>query len=61
VQVACVLICVTNGDDLTRCQCFIDLALEEAKSRVQALLIAAMDDWCGLAAFRPTSCPLAAG
>lgn len=60
VQVAGVLVCVANGDDLTRCQCFIDLALDEAKSRIHALLVAAMDDWQGLAAFRPRSGPLAA-
>lgn len=60
VQVAGVFVCVANNDDLMRCQCFIDLALEEAKSRVRALLIAGMDDWRDLAAFRPASGPLAA-
>jgi hypothetical protein len=57
VQVAGVLICIANGDDLTRCQCFIDLALEMAKSRVKELMVAAMDDWRGLAAFTPKSGP----
>jgi hypothetical protein len=53
VQVAGVLLCVANGDDLTRCQCFIDLALNEAKTFVKKLLIAATDDWRGLAQFPP--------
>ncbi len=60
VQVAGVVICIANDEDLTRCQCFIDLALELAKSRVHALLVAAMDDWRGLADFPPRTGPLAA-
>jgi hypothetical protein len=53
IQVTGVLLCVVNGDELTRCQCFIDLALAEAKTRVRKLLVAAMDDWIGLGGFRP--------
>ncbi|MBY8870490.1 hypothetical protein K7640_01375 [Micromonospora sp. PLK6-60] len=51
LQVAGVLLCVVNGDDLTRCQCFIDLALEEAKTQVKKILVAALEDWTGLAQF----------
>jgi hypothetical protein len=51
VQVTGVLLCIVNGDDLTRCQCFIDLALEEAKTQVKKILLAAMEDWIGLAQF----------
>jgi hypothetical protein len=53
LQVTGILLCVANGDDLTRCQCFIDLALAEAKTQVKKILIAATNDWTGLAAFPP--------
>jgi hypothetical protein len=51
VQVTGILLCVVNGDDLTRCQCFIDLALNEAKTRVKKILTVAMTDWTKLADF----------
>ncbi|MEV5632325.1 hypothetical protein [Micromonospora tulbaghiae] len=51
LQVAGVLLCVINGDDLTRCQCFIGLALEETKTQVKKILVAALEDWTGLAQF----------
>jgi len=47
------MLCVANGDDLTACQCFIDLALAESKAQVRKLMIAAMGDWVGLKAFPP--------
>jgi hypothetical protein len=50
-QIIGILLCVVNGDDLRRCQCFIDLALEETKTIVKKILLAAVDDWAGLAAF----------
>lgn len=53
LQVTGVLLCVANGDDLTRCQCFIDLALAETKTAVKNILIAATGDWTGLADFPP--------
>ncbi|WP_346270283.1 hypothetical protein [Pseudonocardia sp.] len=53
LQVTGVLLCVADGDDLTRCQCFIDLALAETKTRVKKILLAAVDDWTGLAAYPP--------
>lgn len=59
VQVTGVLICVVNGDDLLYCQCFIDLALAEAKTQVKALLASALEDWQALADFRPQRGPLA--
>lgn len=52
-QVTGILLCILNGDDLTRCQCFIDLALTEAKTRVKKILVAAMTDWKDLADFPP--------
>jgi hypothetical protein len=45
VQIAGIVICVSAGDDLTRCQCFIDLALTETKTRVKKILLAATHDW----------------
>jgi hypothetical protein len=39
--------------DLTHCQCFIDLALNETKERMKKLLAAAVDDWAHLARFTP--------
>ncbi|MGA4727718.1 hypothetical protein ACPB67_09895 [Micromonospora taraxaci] len=56
LQVTGVLLCIVNGDDLTRCQCFIDLALEETKTQVKKILLAAMEDWSALAHFpaKPT-------
>jgi hypothetical protein len=53
VQVTGILLCLGQGDELTRCQCFIDLALSESKTRVKKLLLAATEDWTGLSAFPP--------
>jgi len=53
VQVAGILLCVMDNRDLTKCECFIDLALVETKERVDQILVAAMSDWAGLARFRP--------
>lgn len=55
LQVTGVLLCVTNGDDLTRCQCFIDLALAETKATAKRILVTAMGDWSKLAQFPPDS------
>ncbi|MFD9966279.1 hypothetical protein [Amycolatopsis sp. NPDC058986] len=48
LQLTGILLCLANGDDLTRCQCFIDLALNETKDRLKKLLAAAVDDWARL-------------
>ena len=53
VQVAGILLCVMDNRDLTKCECFIDLALAETKERVNQMLVAAMSDWTRLARFRP--------
>jgi hypothetical protein len=53
VQVTGIALCIFGGGDLTRCQCFIDLALAETKSRVRKMLVAAVGDWSGLGAFAP--------
>jgi hypothetical protein len=51
VQVSGILLCVMQGDDLTECQCFIDLALTETKTRVKKILAAAGEDWVNLGSF----------
>lgn len=56
-QITGIVICLVNGDDLNRCQCFIDLALSESKTRLKSVLVAAMDDWAGLGQFRPKITP----
>lgn len=53
VQVAGIVLCVMDNRDLTRCECFIDMAKAEAKERVDRVLVAAMSDWAGLARFGP--------
>jgi len=60
IQVTGILLCVINGDDLDRCQCFIDLALELTKTQVKKLLLVATDDWTKLRAFAPRVPPSAA-
>jgi hypothetical protein len=53
VQIAGIVVCVSSGDDLTRCQCFRDLALVETKTRVKKILVAATKDWADLGGFEP--------
>jgi hypothetical protein len=55
IQVTGVLICVVRGRELTKCDCFIALALAETKAQVRKLLVAAMTDWTKLQMFRPKS------
>jgi ribosomal protein L18E len=45
VQIAGILLCVMNNRDLTKCECFIDLAMTETKEQVKRMLVAAMSDW----------------
>jgi hypothetical protein len=54
-QVTGILLCVMQGDDLRTCQCFIDLALAETKTQVKKILVAAVQDWIGLAGFPAAS------
>lgn len=53
VQITGILLCLVNGDDLSRCQCFIDLALEQTKTALKNILCAALEDWRWLAQFPP--------
>ena len=51
IQITGVLLCVMDNRDLTKCRCFIDLAVAESKERVNQILIVGMSDWTGLAQF----------
>jgi hypothetical protein len=53
VQVAGILLCVMDGRDLTKCECFRDLAIAETKERVNEMLVTAMSDWANLKRFSP--------
>jgi hypothetical protein len=45
LQMIGILLCLSQGIPLNRCQSFIDLELTETKERVKQTLVAAMDDW----------------
>lgn len=53
VQITGIVLCVVNGDEITQCECFRQLALELAKTQVKKLLVAASGDWINLKAFPP--------
>jgi hypothetical protein len=55
IQVTGILLCLADGRELSRCQCFIELALTETKARVKHILVAAIEDWTHLAAFPPNT------
>jgi hypothetical protein len=57
VQVAGIVVCVLNGQDVTHCQCFIDLAPTETKAQVKKILLAAIGDWRHLADLRRPGVP----
>jgi hypothetical protein len=45
LQMIGILLCLSQGIPLNRCQSFIDLTLTETKERVKQILVGAMDDW----------------
>ncbi|WP_133849912.1 hypothetical protein [Labedaea rhizosphaerae] len=51
LQVTGILLCLADGQDLDRCQCFVDLARTEFKQRVKQILVAAAHDWVNLALY----------
>lgn len=53
LQVAGILLCVSDDNELRQCDCFIDLALTETKEVTKKILVAGMSDWVTLARFRP--------
>jgi hypothetical protein len=48
IQIAGIALCLMNGRDLTRCECFIDLALAETKQRVSQILDMRLTNWAEL-------------
>lgn len=53
LQISGIVLCIMDNRDLTKCECFSELALAETKERVKQILIAGMNDWAGLARFTP--------
>jgi hypothetical protein len=51
IQVTGILLCVIRDEDLTKCKCFIDLVLVEAKTTIKKILVTAIGDWTQLANF----------
>jgi hypothetical protein len=45
LQIIGIALCLSRGDQLNRCQSFIDLALDETKERLKQILVAALGDW----------------
>jgi hypothetical protein len=60
IQVTGVLICVLADRALTKCDCFIALALTETKAQVNKVLVTAMTDWARLQPLPPKPTSLAA-
>jgi len=59
IQIAGIALCLMNGRDLTRCECFIDLALAETKERVSQILETRLGKFAELARSGPA--PFGAG
>jgi hypothetical protein len=53
IQMAGIVLCLMDQRDLTRCQCFIDLALAETKERASQILETALGNLTRLAEFGP--------
>ena len=53
IQLAGITLCLMNERPLTRCDCFIDLALTETKERVSQILETRLANWAELARFGP--------
>jgi hypothetical protein len=53
IQMAGIVLCLMEGRDLTRCDCFIDLALAETKERVSQILETQLANWAELARHGP--------
>jgi hypothetical protein len=61
IQMAGIVLCLMDGRDLTRCDCFVDLALAETKERVSQILEAGLARWSELARFGPPASTAAKG
>jgi hypothetical protein len=53
IQMAGITLCLIEGRPLTKCDCFIDLALAETKERVSQILETRLANWAELARFGP--------
>jgi hypothetical protein len=53
IQMAGITLCLIEGRPLTKCDCFIDLALTETKERVSQILETRLANWAELARFGP--------
>lgn len=48
LQMTGIALCLTEGRELNRCACFIDVALTEGRERVKTLIATAAGDWAEL-------------
>ena len=53
IQMAGIALCLIEGRPLTKCDCFIDLALTETKERVSQILQTRLANWAELARIGP--------
>jgi hypothetical protein len=51
LQVAGIVLCLMDGKNLERCDCFVALVRTETEERVKQILIAGMSNWADLARF----------
>jgi hypothetical protein len=55
IQIAGIVLCLMDGRDLARCDCFMDLALAETKERLSQILETRAPNWAELARLGPAS------
>jgi hypothetical protein len=51
LQVAGIVMCVLHRQPVVSCACFKDVVMAEGKERMNAMLVAAADDWSGFRRF----------
>ncbi|WP_326560021.1 hypothetical protein [Micromonospora sp. NBC_01796] len=55
MQIAGIAVCVVNGRNLAKCDCFIDVVVNEGKERVRQLMEWAAKDWRNLEHLAPVA------
>ncbi|MBF9134237.1 hypothetical protein I0C86_35680 [Plantactinospora sp. S1510] len=55
MQIAGIVVCVINGRDLAKCECFVDVVVNEGKERVRQLMEWAAKDWRNLEQLVPAA------
>ncbi|MFV2105094.1 hypothetical protein [Micromonospora sp. LOL_015] len=55
MQIAGIAVCMINGRDLLKCECFVDVVVNEGKERVRQLMDWAAKDWRNLEQLIPSS------